>query len=122
MQKKPQEMMLNIPKFEDAKSPNFAYVYATGVFGGLNPNDATMVFFLDRLEPETLNQPIPGNQVVKKIIRESQVEVHMTPTAFKSLANWMNQHIQQYESIFGSIPLAPQEQKKPTESSGQMIR
>jgi hypothetical protein len=120
MQKRPQEMM-SVPKFEDTKSPNFAYVYVTGVFGGLDPNDGRMIFFLDRLEPETLNQPMPGNQVVKKIVRESQVEIHMTPSQFKTIALWMNQNIQRYEELFGEIPMGLKEQKKTIESSSKMV-
>ena len=122
MEKKSQPIMINLPRIEDAKSPNFAYVYVTGVFGGVDPNDARMIFFLDRLEPETTNTPMPGNQTVKKVVRESQVEVHMSPTVFKNLAIWMNQNVQRYEELIGEIPMGPKEQKKPTESSSQMVR
>jgi len=113
--------MANMPKFEDTKSPNFIYVYSTGVFGGVDPNDGRMIFFLDRLEPETQNQPTPGLQLVKKITRESQVEVHMTPTQFKAVAIWMNQSIQRYEELFGPIPLGPKTPAPPSQSSSKMI-
>ena len=83
--KPPEKMMMNVPKFEDTKSPNFIYIYATGVFGGVAPQDGRLIFFLDRLEPETLNEPTPGVQTVKKIVRESQIEVHMSPATFKSM-------------------------------------
>jgi hypothetical protein len=121
-QKRREEIFFAPPKFEDTKSPNFMYVYATGVFGGLDPNDGRMIFYLDRLEPETLNQPTPGAQVVKKILRESQVEVHMSPTQFKSIALWMNSHIQRYEELFGQIPMEPKQQQPPQQpSSNKMI-
>ena len=92
------------------------YVYANGVFGGLDPNGGRMIFYLDRVEPETLNQPTPGAQIVKKIIRELQVEVHMSPTQFKSTAMWMAEHIKRYEETFGSIPMEPKQQKPPPNS------
>jgi hypothetical protein len=120
MQKKPQEMM-RIPKFEDTKSPNFAYIFVTGVFGGLDPNDGRMIFYLDRLEPETLNQPNPGNQVIKKVVRESQVEVHMSPSQFKTIAIWMSNHVQKYEELFGQIPMGLIEQKKPSDASSSKM-
>jgi len=105
------------PKFEDTKSPNYTYVYATGVFGSLDPNDGRMIFYLDRLEPETVNEPTPGAQKVKKVVRELQVEVHMSPTQFKIMALWMSRHVKQYEEIFGPIPMEP---KKKPPSSGMV--
>jgi hypothetical protein len=91
------------PKFEDTKSADFRYVSASGVFGGLDPTDGRIIFFLDRLEPETTNEPTPGSQKIKKVNRELQVEVHMSPAAFKTTAAWMVNHIKTYESLFGEI-------------------
>lgn len=100
------------PTFEDTKSPDYRYVYATGVFGGIDPNGTTMIFYLDRLELETVSTPQPGAEKLKKILRELQVEIYMSPTTFKSVAEWMNHHIQQYEKIFGEIPMAPKKEEK----------
>jgi hypothetical protein len=102
------------PEFEDSKSPDYKYVYASGVFGGLSPNDGRIIFFLDRLEPETVKEPV-GSQRVKKIIRELQVEVHLTPSQFKSTAMWMTDHVKKFEEIFGPIPMAPKKGTKPPE-------
>lgn len=115
MSNKTKERIIVIPpKFEDSKSPDYKYVYVTGVFGGLSPNDARMLFFLDRLEPITSNEPRPGTQKIKKIIRELQVEVHMTPHEFKNIAIWMNNHIKHYESRFGEITVKPKGDESPT--------
>ena len=102
------------PKFEDVKSPNFMSIYVTGVFGGLDPNGGRLNFFLDHLEAETTNEPTPGAQKVKKVVREYQVEVHMSPTQFKNVAMWMSKHIKQYEQIFGEIPMAPKQSSPPS--------
>ena len=110
--------MVVAPEFEDTKSPNFRYVYATGVFGAVDPNDGRMIFYLDRLEPETTNTPTPGSSKIKKINREYQVEIHMTPTQFKSIALWMAQHVKTYESTFGEIPLQPIASKPKATPSG----
>jgi hypothetical protein len=102
------EKLIVPPRFEDTKSPDYKYVYATGVFGGLDPNDGRLIFFLDRLEPETVNEPpLPGSQKVKKIVRELQVEIHVSPGQFKSIWKWMGDHIKRYEEMFGEIPLEP---------------
>jgi hypothetical protein len=105
------------PKFEDTKTQDFKYVFASGVFGLLEPNGGRIIFFLDRLEPETMSEPVPGNQRLKKIIRESQVEVNMTPAQFKSISTWMLNQVKNYENVFGEIVTAPKgQQPKPTPS------
>jgi len=101
------------PRFEDAKAPDYKYVYATGVFGGLDPNDGKLIFFLDRFEPETVNEPFPGTQKLKKVIRELQVEVHVSPGQFKNIWMWMGEHIKHYEQMFGAIPIEPTKSKEP---------
>jgi hypothetical protein len=103
-------------EFEETKSQNFGYVYANGVFGGLDPTGGRMTFYLDRFEMKTPNEPTPGAKVVKKIIRERQVEVNMSPTIFKSAALWMSEHVKRYEEMFGTIPMQPKEQKPPPDS------
>lgn len=100
------------PQFEDTKSEQYRYVFASGVFGGVNPNVAQMIFYLDRPEPETVSTPHPGTGQLKKIIRELQVEVCMTPTQFKSVADWMNTHVQEYEKTFGPIVTEPAKKEK----------
>jgi len=97
----------NILRFEESRSPDYKAIYTTGVFGGLTPDDARIIFFLDRIQTETLNEPIPGDQRIGKIIREALIEVHMTPTQFKRIALWMQRNIQSYEEMFGTIPLEP---------------
>jgi len=104
------------PRFEDTKHPEFRCFYTTGVFGTLNPNDPQIIFYLDHLEPETTNDPKPGAQKLKKVIREAQAEIHMTPTQFKSIALWMQRHIEAYEKVFGKIPMEPKDDKKPPPS------
>jgi len=106
------------PTFEDTKSEQYQYVYATGIFGGVNPSDAHIIFWLDRSEPETVSTPQLGSVKLKKIVRELQVEVHMTPTVFKIVADWMTKHIEQYEKMFGPIPTQPKKAKKKTVPSG----
>jgi hypothetical protein len=101
------------PQFEDSKSEQYRYVFATGVFGGVNPNDGQMIFYLDRFKPETVNTPRLGAQKLKNIRREMQVEVHMTPAQFKAVAEWMKNHVEQYENNFGLMTPTPPKKKAP---------
>jgi hypothetical protein len=58
MSKSHPTQFITLPKFEDVKSPEYRTVYASGLFGGLDPNDARMIFFIDHIELETTNEPI----------------------------------------------------------------
>jgi len=99
------------PQFEITKSPDFKSIYTTGVFGGTSPNDCRIIFYQDRLEPAILPGGAPGQMTTKNINRELQAEVHMTPVAFKSLAQWMNQHVKTFEERFGEIMGSPSPDK-----------
>lgn len=88
------------------KSPNYREIYSTGVFGGLSPDDAKLIFFLDKVETKTLSEPL-GQQKITKFVREALVEVHMTPTQWKRIALWMMESVTRYEPNFGTIPLEP---------------
>jgi len=96
------------PQFEDSKSEQYRYVFVTGVFGGISPRGAGIIFYLDRTEPETVNTPHPGTVKLKKIVRELQVEVRMTPFEFKEIAEWMTKHVDKYEKDFGPVSIQPQ--------------
>lgn len=101
------------PEFEDIRSLDYKSIYSTGVFGGLDPNDGRMIFFIDHVLPKTVNEPYPGAQKIEKIVREHLIEVHLTPTQFKSIAMWMSDHVKRYEEHFGAIPMRPKTAKGP---------
>lgn len=102
------------PEFIVTKKEGMPLTYVTGVFGGLAPNDARMIFFTDRIETEPAD--VPGTQKIKRINQEIQAEIHMSPATFKSVALWMQGHLERYEKTFGEIPIEPgKKPKKPTE-------
>ena len=101
------------PSFKVTESEHFRYVLSTGVFGGMAPIDCKILFFLDRLIPEMVPGGAPGEMRTKEINRELQVEVHMTPNRFKSLAEWMNANIARYEEQFGEIQKTIDDEKNP---------
>jgi len=100
--------------FEESKSPEFRAIYTTGVFGGIRPDDAYMILFLDRVQTISSND---GNQTMNKINREAQAEIHMSPAQFKRIALWMQNHVKQYEQDFGTIAMEPK--AKEVQSSGE---
>ena len=98
------------------KNPDYSYVTSTGIFGGVDPNGARILFFLDRLEPE-MKRDQPGRMQTRKLNRELQVEVHMSPLAYKNMAAWMARNVKKYEDQFGVIIMGPtQEDEEPNQS------
>jgi len=81
-------------------------VYASGVFGGLSPNDGRIILTVDRIIPEPVRGS-PGRDRIGKVIRERQVEIHMSPATWKSIASWMQGHVEKFEKRFGTIPQRP---------------
>ena len=98
-----QQQPRQAPPFEITKSPEYGSIYATGVFGGLGPHDARIIFYLDRLEPEIVPGGSPGEMRIEKINRELQVEIHVSPSQFKSVSAWMTRLVERFEEQFGEI-------------------
>jgi hypothetical protein len=83
------------PKFEVSESPDYKVMYASGVFGGLDPQDGRIIFFLDRIKPKMKKSP-RGAMELEKVNRELQVEIHMSPPQFMSVAKWMMDHAKRF--------------------------
>ncbi len=95
-----------IPPFEVAEKPDLRSVFVSGVFGGLDPTDGRVLCYNSRLKPKNDDER-PGGLKVGKIVHEPQVELHMSPSTFKSVAKWMADKVAQYEAVFGKIPEGP---------------
>lgn len=89
------------PNFSCNQSENLSPLHATGSFSILNPNEAHILFFVDRIE--LAPGEIPGSQKIKEINQEIQAEIHMSPITFKSMALLMNRQVQDFEKRFGEI-------------------
>jgi hypothetical protein len=75
-----------------------------------------MILYLDVLKTKPVRGE-PGQEEVDKVIRERQVEVHMSPATWKSMAKWMMEHVQRVEKQFGAIPEEPVSSSAKTDSS-----
>jgi hypothetical protein len=93
-QRKP-EAPAKRPQIEVTEGKGYGVVYASGVFGGIDPNDARMIFFLDRLRPY-ITPGGKGGMELKKVERELQVEIHMSPHQFMAVAKWMSDHAENF--------------------------
>jgi hypothetical protein len=95
MRAKPDMQTVKAPKIVVTDGKGYGPVYASGVFGGIDPNDARMIFFLDRLKP-SIKPGGKGAMGLDRVERELQVEVHMSPHQFLAVAKWMAEHAENF--------------------------
>ncbi len=103
---------------EISKSPDFKQVYAIGAIGGHSPYDFRIAFYND--SPKTLVEDGKSMTVME---RKIDTEIILSPLAAKELANWLVEHIKDYEKVFGeikrpgSVSQNPADAKKGSESA-----
>ncbi|MBC7080482.1 MAG: DUF3467 domain-containing protein [Methanothrix sp.] len=98
---------------EVTRSPAFRQVYAIGAIGGHSPYDFRISFYND--SPRAF---IEGGKQLSTVERSMEVEVILSPLAAKELAEWLMNHIKEYEKLFGEIKRPGK--AKETERSSQL--
>ena len=114
--RQPQQPIPFFPDYEITKAEDYKLVYSTGMFGGLDPNDARLIFYCDRVEPE-MDSNRPGGMRTRVVHRELQVEVHMSPLQFKTVAKFMTDRINRLEKRFGELVAPEEEDETPSHIS-----
>ncbi|MFA6372477.1 MAG: DUF3467 domain-containing protein [Methanothrix sp.] len=105
-------------KVEISKSSDFKQVYAIGAIGGHSPYDFRIAFYND--SPRT---QVEDGKSMTVMERKIDTEIILSPLAAKELANWLVEHIKDYEKVFGeikrpgSVPLGPVIAEKGSESA-----
>lgn len=94
---------------------DFKQTYAIGAMGGHSPYDFRICFYND--SPRGVSGE--NEQVVE---RTMETEIILSPLAALELANWLNQHIKEYEAVFGSITRKPRPagEKAPKDDSSHL--
>ncbi len=90
---------------EVVKSDKFRQIYAVGAMGGHSPYDFRISFYNDSLKSG-------GGKQISVMERDVETEVILSPLAAKELAEWLNNHVKEYENVFGEI-------KKPGKRSSE---
>ncbi|MCX6676927.1 MAG: DUF3467 domain-containing protein [Methanothrix sp.] len=85
-------------KVEILKSSDFRQVYAIGAIGGHSPYDFRIAYYND--SPKTV---VEDGKSVTVMERKIDTEIILSPLAAKELANWLVEHIKDYEKVFGEI-------------------
>ena len=85
-------------KVQTMKGPDFKQIYAIGAIGGHSPYDFRIAFYND--SPRT---QVEGDKNVTVMERKIDTEIILSPLAAKELANWLTEHIKDFEKVFGEI-------------------
>ncbi|MEI8003923.1 MAG: DUF3467 domain-containing protein [Methanothrix sp.] len=85
-------------KVEMLKSSDFKQVYAIGAIGGHSPYDFRIAFYNDSPRAQ-----VEDGKSVTVMERKIDTEIILSPLAAKELANWLAEHIKDYEHVFGEI-------------------
>lgn len=80
------------------RSSDFKQVYAIGAIGGHSPYDFRIAFYND--SPKAI---VEGGKSATVMERKIETEMILSPLAAKELANWLGEHIKDYEKLFGEI-------------------
>ena len=105
-------------KVEISKSSDFSQIYAIGAIGGHSPYDFRIAFYND--SPKTFVEDGKSMTVME---RKIDTEIILSPLAAKELAQWLTEHIKDYEKVFGeikrpgSVPQSPPIAVKGSESA-----
>ena len=95
---------LSAPKIEVVVDSNYRSIIVNGLFGGHRPGYFEGIVYTDELEgKEALStaQLAPERAFIKRTI---QCRLVIDPVTAKSISKWLNEHIAQYEQVFGKIP------------------
>ena len=99
------------PKIVVEKHEAYRTIIQSGVFGGHQPGFFEWVIYTDEGVVDEALSTIPPDPAKVQIKRTLQCVVKATPDQAKSMAQWLNQHIIDYEKLFGKI-LTPQDLAK----------
>ena len=84
-------------KIEFYRPDDFKQVYSIGAIGGHSPYDFRIGFYND--SPRAFGDLSDSHVIERRV----ETEVILTPLAALELSRWLNQHIQDYENMFGPI-------------------
>jgi len=83
---------------EITKSEKYRQIYAVGAIGGHSPYDFRIAFYND--SPKAV---VKEGKQLSVMERKVETELILSPLAAKELADWLANHIKEYERQFGEI-------------------
>lgn len=100
---------MSLPEIKGEYSPEFRRIFAGGFFGSIQPYGLEATVYSNQrtgMDKVMSTEPIsPSRSTLKRIV---ECELIIDPMQMKSLYNWLDKKIKEYEKIFGNIP-SPEE-------------
>ncbi len=90
------------------KSPNYRHIPVNGVWGSASAQEIHANFFFDRTAfPESITLEESGMEVDRKmgqfaVTRTLEVGISMTPTAARSIAEWLLEKVEESDRVRGT--------------------
>jgi hypothetical protein len=100
--------MSGLPEIRSEYSPTYKRINVGGLFGSIRPSGLeTFVYSEEPVIDKVLTtEPIsPHRSMIKRTV---ECELIIDPMQMKSIQQWLNQKIAEYERLFGQIP-SPEE-------------
>ncbi len=105
---------MSLPRFELKRAEDYKTLHASGAIVALNPNEATIIFFVEKPVPRVNPD---GSMAIETVERELLVEVKLSPVGMKSLAMALLNNIQSFEKVFGEIKVPAVTERRERELS-----
>lgn len=105
------------PSISVEKHPDFKTIIVSGMFGGHRPGYVEAVAYTDELVADDALKSIKPDSTKIAIKRTLQCRLYFDPATAKSVAQWLNKHILDYETEFGTI-IVPKEPEPQRSESG----
>jgi hypothetical protein len=95
---------VSTPKIEVNVDTSYRTIVVNGIFGGHRPGYFEGIVYTDELEGKEALSTVQLASERAYIKRTIQCRLVLDPVTAKSIAKWLNEHISQYEQVFGKIP------------------
>lgn len=105
---------MSLPRFELRRAEDYRTLHASGAIVTLNPNEATIIFFVEKPVPKVNPD---GSMVIETVERELLVELKLSPVGMKSLTLALLNNLQNFEKRFGEIKVPATAERKDRELS-----
>lgn len=80
-------------EFTGSRDSNYLVYQIDGVYGGLDPEKGSLIFFVDMPKVQVNND---GSMDTESIERQFLFEVRMTPGTFVGISKWMKENADYY--------------------------
>ncbi len=111
---------MSLPEIQGEYSEHFRRIDASGFFGAVQPFGLEAIVFSTRrtnMDKVLATEPLSPNRAT--VMRTVECELVIDPLQMKSLHQWLELKIKEYEKIFGVIPSPEEVDSRARRKDGQ---